>query len=551
MVGPDYEQPSTDVNAGWLERPEAHGPITEEEVSPAWWRVFQDPVLNALIEQAYRENLTLRTAGLRVIEARARRGIAVGRFFPQSQSVFGSVGYTNLSDNTPSGVGDTAYGFDEVGLQAVWEIDVWGKFRRGIEAADAEVLASLANYDQALVSLVAEVASTYVLLRSLEERLAIAHSNVQLQRATRDLTRIRFEKGAVSELDVTTAEATLLNTEAQIPELQIGIRDTQLVLCVLLGRAPSQLRDVLTPPDGALPRVPEAPARIAIGVPADLLRRRPDVRAAERICSAESARIGAAETELLPRISIAGMTGFGSSSYNGAINPELGNIFDGNSFEGFIGLEIDWPILNYGRIISAVRAQDAIYEQAAAKYQETVLRAAGEVEAGLSRFLRSRERTVKLADSVVAARRSVEISLIQYRAGAVDFIRVNDAQTVQLQQEDLLVRSHANIALGAIAAYRSLGGGWEIRGDSELVDPATVERMRKTVDWGDVLDPDWSRGSDLGFKRPESDLEGADVAAPSPPAAVNPPPNPVSAPSPGTTPAPGAAQAGASKKETR
>ncbi|MBM4113809.1 MAG: TolC family protein, partial [Phycisphaerae bacterium] len=388
---------------------------------------------------------------------------------------------------------------------------VWGKFRRGVEAADAEVLASLANYDEVLVSLVAEVSSTYVLLRSLEERLAIARSNAVLQKETLDLTKIRFDAGAVSELDVTTAQATLSNTQALIPFFENAIRETTLVLCVLLGRPPSTLDELLAPPTGEKPRVPEAPPQIAAGIPADLLRRRPDVRAAERIAAAESARIGAAETELLPRISIAGLTGFASSNYDGLRTPELGNIFDGDSFQGFIGLEINWPILNYGRIIGAVRAQDAVYEQAAATYQDSVLRAASEVEAGLSRFLRSRERRDRLAESVVAAKRSVEISLIQYRAGAVDFIRVNDAQTVQLQQEDLLVDARASIALGAIAAFRGMGGGWEIRGDAELVDRETIERMRNTVNWGDVTSPDWSRGSDFGFRRPRSDLEGPEA----------------------------------------
>ncbi len=509
MVGPDYTKTTTEVNPAWIEPTGGDERLSEEELSPAWWRVFHDPILNALVDEAYRENFTLRTAGLRVIEARARRGIAVGRFFPQTQAAFGSVSANQLSANVPGGEGDRSYGFDEVGLQAVWEIDVWGKFRRGIEAADAEVLASLANYDQVLVSLVAEVASSYVLLRSLEERLEIARKNADLQLATLELTRIRHKAGAVSELDVTTAEATLKNTEAQIPALLDAIRDTQLSLCVLLGRTPSTLRDILTPPNGATPTVPEAPARIAVGIPADLLRRRPDVRAAEQICRAECARIGEAETELLPRISIAGMTGFASSNYKGLRTPELGNIFDGDSFEGFIGLQIDWPILNYGRIIGAVRAQDAIFEQAVSNYEESVIRAAAEVERGISRFLRSRERSRKLVEGVMSAKRSVEISLIQYRAGAVDFIRVNDAQTVLLQQEDLSVDARASIALGAIAAYRAMGGGWEIRGDSELVNQATVERMRATVDWGDVLNPDWSKGSDFFFKRPQSDLEGA------------------------------------------
>lgn len=514
MIGPEYTTPETKVNASWLEPSGDGASVTESQASATWWTVFQDPVLDALVEEAYSENLTLRIAGLRVLEARARRGIAVGRFFPQTQEAFGGISGNQLSANVPGGEGDRWYGFDQVGVQAVWELDIWGKFRRGIEASDAEVLASLANYDQVLVSLVSEVASTYVLLRSLEERLAIARSNAELQRETLELTKIRFDAGAVSELDVTTAKATLYNTEATIPQFENGIREITLALCVLLGRPPSLLSDLLAPPNGSQPRVPDAPPQIAAGIPADLLRRRPDVRAAERIAAAESARIGAAETELLPRISIAGLTGFASSDYDGLRTPQLGNIFDGNSFQGFIGLEINWPILNYGRIIGEVRARDAIYEQAATAYQESVLRAAGEVEAGLSRFLRSRERTGLLTESVVAAKRSVELSLIQYRAGAVDFIRVNDAQTVQLQQEDLLVDARANIALGAIAAYRGMGGGWQIRGDAELVDPATIERMRNTVNWGDVLKPDWSDGSDLGFRRPRSDLEGTEAPMP-------------------------------------
>lgn len=538
MIGPDYQTPPTKVNESWLEPVDSGGPIVPEQASATWWETFQDPVLDRLVVEAWRENLSLKAAGLRVLEARARRGIAVGRFFPQTQEAFGGISGNQLSANVPGGEGDRWFGYNDVGLQAVWEIDVWGKFRRGIEAADAEVLASLANYDQVLVSLVSEVGSTYVLLRSLEERLAIARSNAILQKETLDLTRIRFNAGAVSELDVTTAQATLSNTEALIPFFENAIRESTLILCVLLGRPPSTLDDLLTPEGGAAPRVPEAPPQIAVGIPADLLRRRPDVRAAERIAAAQSARIGAAETELLPRISIAGLTGFASSNFEGLRTPELGNIFDGNSFQGFIGLEVNWPILNYGRIIGAVRAQDAIYEQAATEYQDSVLRAAGEVEAGLSRFLRSRERRDRLAESVVAAKRSVELSLIQYRAGAVDFIRVNDAQTVQLQQEDLLVDARASIALGAISAYRGMGGGWEIRGDAELVDPETIQRMRDRTNWGDVLSPEWSRGSDLGFRRPRSDLEGPEA-----PRSVRASPVPDAAPSDSSAATPSSAPA--------
>jgi outer membrane protein TolC len=246
--------------------------------------------------------------------------------------------------------------------------------------------------------------------------------------------------------------------------------------------------------------------QIAAGVPADLLRRRPDVRAAERFAAAGSARIGQAVADLYPSISIAGATGFASSDWDGPHDPGLGDIFDSESFTGFIDLQFNWPVLNYGRIEGNVRVQDARYEQAVASYQETVLRAAAEVEGGLSDFLRSRERTEYLVESVSASERSVELSLIQYRLGAVDFIRVNDAQTQLVQAQDNLVSSRASVALAVVRTYRALGGGWEIREGHEFIDSETAERMRARTDWGDVIPPAWQEGDDLGFPRPATDV---------------------------------------------
>jgi len=324
-----------------------------------------------------------------------------------------------------------------------------------------------------------------------------------LQSATLSLTETRFRLGAVSELDVSTARSTLANTQALIPDQENALRQSKLALCVLLGRTPSDLEAELSSPSGAPPLVPEAPSQIAAGIPADLLRRRPDVRAAERAAAAQSARIGEAVADLYPRISIVGATGFVSSTYAGNVQPSLGNVFDANSFAGFIGLQVNWPVLNYGRIRGNIRVQDARFEQAVAAYQESVLLAAGEVEGGLSEFLRSKERAGYLAEAVNASKRSAELSLIQYRAGAVDFIRVNNAQTELVRQQDSLVIARASIALGAVKTYRALGGGWEIRQGQEFVDSQTVERMRSTTDWGDVLSPNWERGKDLGFPRPK------------------------------------------------
>jgi NodT family efflux transporter outer membrane factor (OMF) lipoprotein len=507
-VGPDYHRPDAPLNDAW--QPETAG-AEEPAADVRWWETFNDPVLTALVQSAYEQNLSLRVAGLRVLEARAARGIAVGRFFPQAQEAFGSVGASKVSSNGAPNGGDNSYYTDSVGLQAAWELDFWGKFRRGIEAADAEVQLSVADYDAVLVSLASDVATDYILIRSLEERLVYARANADLQAQTLDLTQKRFKAGKVSELDVSTARATLANTQALIPDLENSQRQATLALGILLGRPPSGLTEELMPATGGAGLLPEPPAQIATGVPADLLRRRPDVRAAERFAAAQSARIGQATADLFPSISITGATGFVSSTYDGGSNPGLGDIFQAESFAGFIGLQVNWPILNYGRIQGNIRVQDARYEQAVAQYQQSVLRAAGEVEGGLSEFLKSRERTTHLGEAVDASKRSVELSLIQYRAGAVDFIRVNDAQTELVAQQDNLVVSRAGIALGAVRTYRALGGGWEIREAREFVDRATGERMRDRTDWGDVMAKDWTEGSDLGFERPPADPPAAEV----------------------------------------
>lgn len=503
MVGPDYQRPDALVDEAWPTKSGA-----EAAADPRWWQSFNDTTLTALVASALGQNLELRAAGLRVIEARAARGIAVGQFFPQLQEAVGSVGNNQLSANDVNGAGDRSFATDSLGVQAAWELDFWGKFRRGIETADAELLLTVADFDAVMVSLAADVATNYILIRSLEERLVFARSNAQLQSETLDLTNARFRAGAVSELDVSTARSTLANTLALIPDLENSLRQTKLALCILLSRTPSDLESELAPEPGMPVRVPEAPSVIATGIPADLLRRRPDVRAAERIAAAQSARIGQAVADLYPRISITGATGFASSTYEGDRNPGLGNIFDADSFTGFIGLEVNWPILNYGRIEGNIRVQDARYEQAVAQYQDSVIRAAADVEGGLSEFLRSKERTTHLTEAVDASKRSVELSLIQYRAGAVDFIRVNDAQTVLVEAEDGLVVSRASIALGAVRTYRALGGGWEIRTGDEFIDEATSERMRERTDWGEVLAPGWQEGKDLGFTRP-ADEAGA------------------------------------------
>jgi NodT family efflux transporter outer membrane factor (OMF) lipoprotein len=501
-VGPDYQRRDAAVNPAWLDDAKGAKGAAGGEAAPAWWESFKDPTLDALIKAAREDNLSLRVAGLRVIEARAQRGIAVGEFFPQVQQAFGTLNANHLSRNDVFPATDINYGSASVGVEAAWELDFWGKYRRAIESEDDSLMASVAGYDAVLVSLTAEVAVDYVLIRSLEERLANAEANVSLQEETLRLIQTRFRLGAVSELDVATARGTLANTQALIPDFQRAIRQTKMALGVLLGRTPSELETELAPPQGAKAELPEAPATLALGIPAELLRRRPDVRNAERGAAAQSERIGIAKADFYPSISILGSTGFTTTNIDRAGNPSLGDLFNKDSLVGFLGLQVNLPFLNYGRITNNVRVQDARYEQAAATYQETVLRAAAEVESGLASFLHAREQAAYYSESVAAAQRAVELSLIQYRNGAVDFIRVNDAQTVLVTSQETLVTARANVALGAIETYRALGGGWEVRGDGEFVDKPTLDRMRARTNWGDVLAPDWHEGSDLGFGRP-------------------------------------------------
>lgn len=503
MVGPDFKPLESKVNEQWLDagdpamRPE---PLAFNE----WWTVFEDETLNTLVKTAYEQNLSLRIAGLRVLEARARRGIAAGQFFPQLQQFSATAAAVSLSENDPNlALIDRNFNTYGVGFDAVWELDFWGKYRRGIESADAALLTSVDSYDDALVSLIGEVAATYIQGRTFERRLELARSNVELQKRTLEIADVRFRNGAVTELDVSEARANLANTQALIPLLEGGIRQSRITLSILLGLPPSELSQMLT----VTGVIPVAPAEVAIGIPADLLRRRPDVRAAEQVAATLSAQIGVAESDLYPSISLFGSTGWrtGDSFGAGGEKKDIGDLLNSDSYFGFIGLSFSWPIFNYGRIKNNIRVQDARYQQAVVNYENTVLRAAAEVESGLSGYLRSRQRAGYLNESVSAIERSVELSMTQYREGTVTFNRVLAAQSFLVAQQDQLAAAESQIALNLVSTYKSLGGGWEIRVGREFIPDTLRGEMSERTDWGDIMSPDYSSGKDLIFERPNPD----------------------------------------------
>jgi len=505
-VGPDFVEPHAPVVQDWTMA--AHPQFERgEDVVARWWEALNDPVLNELVETTYRQNPSLHAAGVRVLEAQARRAIAFGLLFPQHQEAFGDWTWNQLSENAgattldrnlaqnaagvvanPLGtvangvVGepglDTTFHNWQLGLGASWELDFWGRYRRGIEAADAQVLATLADYDDVLVSLVAEVATHYVLLRTYEEQLAVARSNVTIQQRSLELAETKFEGGITTGLDPAQAAALLHDTEAKAIELESRIAQTKSTLCVLLGLPPQDFSQILG--DNRL--IPSAPDQITIGIPADLLRRRPDVRRAERVLAAQSAVIGIATADLYPSFSLSGDFGLAAEHFSG--------LWRGNSVQAFAGPSFRWAILNYGRIENNVRVQDAAYQALISNYESVVLRAQGEVESAMAGFLGARKQVETLTLSVNAAERAVNLAEQQYRGGIADYTRVLTTQDFLTTTQDRLVFTRGAVALNLVAMYRSLGGGWELREGQDLVPETIKEQMKARTNWGEMINAD-------------------------------------------------------------
>jgi len=476
-LGPDFSAPDVMLEKQW--RDAADTSLGQEPVDYSqWWEVFGDPVLNTLIHTAREQNLSLQIAGLRVLEARAQLGIVTGSLYPQSQTLSGNYSY-NRGRETPAS--DKYFSQAGTGFDAAWELDFWGKFRRSIESADANLIASIASYDDVLVTLTAEVARNYVLVRTLEERIQLAHENIAIQQRSLELTTNQFETGSVTELDMQQATTQLRNTQASIPALLISLDKARHALSILMGMPPQDLNDMLGSGGG----IPNAPAAVAVGIPADLLRRRPDIRQAELQAAAQSAQIGIAAAELLPAFTLFGSFGW---NVNDAGQDSLGDLFDANSFRFSAGPAFQWKVLNYGRLKNQVRVQDARFEQLLTSYENTVLVAAAEVEDAISSFLNSKlEAEYRLA-SAEAAKRSSDLSMLQYTEGVSLYQSVLDTNRSLAAQQDAHAQIRGNIATSLIALYKALGGGWEIREGKPFVPEPLRRKMRERTDWGELLD---------------------------------------------------------------
>ncbi|MEC7838760.1 MAG: TolC family protein [Chlamydiota bacterium] len=457
-VGPDFRRPCSEIQSNWLDCSSKYISCKEQDYQN-WWKVFNDPELDKLVDTALSQNLSLKAAGMRVIESRALLGISIGEQYPQTQEVTGSAFRYQLSENAPNSLmADLKYSDYNLGVGAIWEADFWGKFQRAVESSQAEFFASIENYRDVKVILLGEVASTYVKLRTLQERLQIVESNIKVQARSLEIVDARFRAGMVTELDLQQAKNLLADTEARVPLLEIEMRKAKNALSVLIGVTPLNIGNYL----GGYERIPTAPKEIAVGIPANLLNRRPDVRRALYNVASQCARIGVAKADLYPHFSISGFVGLQSSGATEMTSSgHGGRIFSSDSFNYILGPSFAWSLWNYGRLANKVRVEYSRFHELVANYQNSVLLAYQDVENGLITFTKSHERVEHLLKSTEAAQRSVSLSRTQYVEGIADYTRVLNTEEVLLDSEEKLAIARGKIAQGLIDTYRALGGGWD------------------------------------------------------------------------------------------
>ncbi|MDX1403287.1 MAG: efflux transporter outer membrane subunit [Woeseiaceae bacterium] len=488
-VGPEFVKPEAEANESWSDYVREDF-LFEPPDQLEWWQVFDDPVLSRLVTLAQEHNNNVRLAGLAVLEARALLGIARGNAYPQAQFVAGDATRIEGSESNANTAGgaDLSFWQYDVSVNASWEIDFWGRFRRGIEAADANLLASIASYDETLVLLSAAVAEAYLAIRAAEEQLRIAHENVVLQKRSYEIVDVLYRFGASNELDVEQARTLLLSTQATIPTLETSLRQAHHALSSLLGLPPTDLEDML----GGEGRIPQVPEQIMVGIPADMLRQRPDVRRAELLAMAQNAQLGVANADRYPSFSISGSLGLaaaGSTDTTRTGESGIGELFSSDSVTFAVGPSFVWPFLNYDRIKSNIRVEDARLQQALVQYRETVIQAAREVEDAMVEFVGSQRQDDILVETVASALRSTDLSMLRYQEGFADYQRVLDAQQALFTQQQRYVSNQALAVQALIAVYRALGGGWQAGPDS-FIDDETRRQMNERTDWDGLLDAD-------------------------------------------------------------
>lgn len=483
-VGPDFKQPKIKVARDWQyasKRTNASVKLAQTK-SANWWKLFKDPTLNALVLKGYQDNLSLQTAGVRVLYSRANLAKSVGSLYPQKQSISGSYDYNRLGGSSLGGLIPNKFYSGSLGLAANWELDFWGKYRRAIEGNNADFLSSMAGYDYALVSMIGDIATTYFNIRMYESLIHVTRKNINTQRHSLQIVESRFRSGQTSKLDVEQAKTQLGQTRAQLPSQISNLKVQKNQLAVLLGTVPGDVDNLLRKSRG----LPFAPRQIEVGFPKEVLAQRPDVAQARLDAMASSAAIGATKAELFPALSLVGSFSFSSTSIG---QSSVSDLFDWSRRQVTAGPSVAFPIFNYGQITNAVRMQDALFQQSLLNYQNTVLQAQQEVQNSIVQYLQAKNGYYILAQTVRSARESTRLALVKYQSGETSYTSVLDAQKEQLGIESSLVETKASIDIALASLFRALGGGWQLRGDSDVISDEIREQMAARTNWGGLLKP--------------------------------------------------------------
>lgn len=501
-VGPDYQPPAQpQLPSEWSDKEAAE----QTEGVGAWWKLFNDPVLSDLIEQGAQQNLSIAAAGLRIVQARAALGISDALIFPQQQQINGN--YSGLYRN------EDWFKSASASFDVGWEMDIWGKYARGIESSEASLYASIASYHDVLVSISAEIARNYINYRTAQERMYLSRQNISIQQRVVEMTQVQFDAGNVSELDVQQAKAQWYGTQSALPILNISRLQARNALAVLLGTLPENVEPLLVldkefkAPDldkrigethrpgetsadysknSIIPRAPE----LKSSVDAQVVMRRPDLQVAELLARAQSARIGLSEADLYPQFFLLGSVGV-SQTVRSSTSFDLSD-----SVTATIGPGLSWNIFQYGRIKNRVRIEDALFQESLTNYNQSVLDAVREVSDALDGYSNNMDKSRFDLGAVEAAVRAFNISFNQYNNGLVTYQRLLSTVETMTLREDAYAQTRGNIANQVVALYKALGGGWEPFKGLPVVKPETVEQMKARTDWGDYLQTQIINGKD-------------------------------------------------------
>lgn len=478
MVGPNYKEPQKKIAEHWLQN---NSSVKQAPVQNAnWWNVFHDATLTSLIHRGYQNNISLQIAGVRVLQARAQLAQSVGELYPQQQVLNSNYTYYRIGGSQLQSLLPPDFLTASMGFSASWELDFWGKYRRAILSNDAAFLASIAAYDQALVTLTADIASAFISIRTHEELIRITKSNIKIQANSLQIATSRFKGGQTSLLDVEQASTELAETQSKLPQLVSELQHQKDVLGVLLGTTPNEVDALIKNNRG----IPKASKSVAVGIPKEVIARRPDIYQARLEAVVQSEAIGAIKANLYPSLSLTGTFSFVSNNIG---HSSINDLFNWSSRTITAGPSIVWPFLNYGQITNSVRVQDAVFQQSLLNYLNLVLKVQQEVQDNITRYIESQKTEYLLAKANTSAIKSTQLAIVRYKEGEANYTTVLNVEQQQLRVQTSLTNAKGDVSQSLVALYRALGGGWQIRNGNDIVSNQIKNQMAERTNWGSLL----------------------------------------------------------------